>query len=209
MPQPRLFIIAGCNGSGKTTASYAVLPGMLECSEFVNSDEFAKSLAPFHPESVYVAASRYMLMKMRFLLQRKADFCIETTLATRFLLKVIKEAREAGYYVTILYFWLSSPDLAVARVAARVAAGGHNIKEETIRRRYSVGLHYLFRDFMPICDRWMLIDNSDAPFSIVAEASEDGRIIREPEKFSRIQTINAEYEKRLEEEKRELKNVQG
>ena len=116
---PRLFIIAGCNGSGKTTASYALLPGMLECSEFVNSDEFAKSLSPFHPESAYVAASRYMLMKMRFLLQRKADFCIETTLATRFLLKVIKDAKEAGYYVTILYLWLNSPDLAVARVAAR------------------------------------------------------------------------------------------
>ena len=154
---PRLFIIAGCNGSGKTTASYALLPGMLECSEFVNSDEFAKSLSPFHPESAYVAASRYMLMKMRFLLQRKADFCIETTLATRSLLKVIKDAKEAGYYVTILYFWLNSPDLAVARVAARVAAGGHNIKEETIRRRYNVGLHYLFRDFMPLCDRWLLL----------------------------------------------------
>ena len=150
-----------------------------------------------------------MLMKMRFLLQRKADFCIETTLATRFLLKVIKDAKEAGYYVTILYFWLNSPDLAVARVAARVATGGHNIKEETIRRRYNVGLHYLFRDFMPICDRWLLLDNSNVPFSIVAEASEDGKIIREPEKFSKIQAINEEYEKHLEEEKRKLKNVQG
>jgi len=206
---PRLFIIAGCNGSGKTTASYALLPEMLKCSEFVNSDEFAKSLSPFHPESAYVAASRYMLMKMRFLLQRRADFCIETTLATRFLLKVIKDAKEAGYYVTILYFWLNSPDLAVSRVAARVASGGHNIKEETIRRRYSVGLHYLFRDFMPLCDRWILLDNSHVPFTIVAESSEEGKVIRDPEKFSRIQSINEEYEKHLKEEKRELKNVQG
>ena len=182
---------------------------MLECSEFVNSDEFAKSLAPFNPESAYVAASRYMLVKMRYLLKRRTDFCIETTLATRFLLKVIKEAREAGYYVTILYFWLNSPDLAVARVAARVAAGGHNIKEETIRRRYKVGLHYLFRDYMPICDKWMLVDNSNVPFTVVAEASEDGKVIVEPEKFSRIQAINDEYERHLEEEKRQEKNVQG
>lgn len=97
----------------------------------------------------------------------------------------------------------------MSRVAARVAAGGHNIKEETIRRRYNVGLHYLFRDFMPICDRWMLLDNSNVPFSIVAEASEDGKIIREPEKFSKIQAINADYERHLEEEKRKSKNVQG
>ena len=204
-----MFILSGCNGSGKTTASYSLLPDLIGCSELVNSDEFAKALSPFDPSKVKVKASRYMLMKMRFLLQRKADFCIETTLATRFLLKVIKDAKEAGYYVTILYLWLNSPDLAVARVAARVATGGHNIKEETIRRRYNVGLHYLFRDFMPICDRWLLLDNSKVPFSIVAEASEDGKIIREPEKFSKIQAINEEYEKHLEEEKRKLKNVQG
>ena len=130
---PRLFIISGCNGSGKTTASYSVLPELLDCGEFVNSDEFAKSLAPFNPEKASVAASRYMLLKIRYLFERKQDFCIETTLATRFLLKMIRNAQEAGYYVTIVYFWLSSPELAIARVKARVEAGGHNIKEETIQ----------------------------------------------------------------------------
>ena len=197
---PRLFIISGCNGSGKTTASYSVLPEMLGCSEFVNSDEFAKSLAPFNPEKASVNASRYMLLKMRSLLERRADFCIETTLATRSLLKVIKEAQDSGYYVTILYFWLTSPELAVSRVKARVAAGGHNIKEETVRRRYHVGLHYLFRDFMPVCNRWILCDNSNVPFTIVAESSEDGTIVRDPEKFSRIKSVNEAYEKELKEE---------
>ena len=87
---------------------------MLAVREFGTPEELAKSLSPVKPESANVAASRYMLVKMRNLLQRTADFCIETTLATRFLLKVIKEAKEAGYYVTILYFWLNSPDLAVS-----------------------------------------------------------------------------------------------
>ena len=197
---PRLFIISGCNGSGKTTASYAVLPELLGCSEFVNSDEFAKSLSPFSPEKASVGASRYMLLKMRRLLERREDFAIETTLATRSMLKMIKDAQEAGYFVTILYLWLNSPDLAVARVKARVAAGGHNIKEETIRRRYSVGLHYLFRDFMPLCDRWILCDNSHDKLEIVAESSEAGITVRNPETFGKIKSMNYEYEKELREE---------
>ena len=203
---PRLYIISGCNGSGKTTASYSVLPEMLGCSEFVNSDEFAKSLAPFNPEKASVNASRYMLLKMRHLLGRRADFCIETTLATRSLLKVIRDAQNAGYYVTILYFWLTSPELAVARVKARVAAGGHNIKEETIRRRYHVGLHYLFRDFMPVSDRWILCDNSEDKLKLVAESSEDGLTVRDPETFGKIKSINSAYEKELREESKR-KNV--
>ena len=137
---PRLFIISGCNGAGKTTASYTLLPEMLECSQYVNSDEFAKGLSPFDPGSVAVQASRLMLMRIKYLLKRKEDFSIETTLATRSLLKMVTEAQAEGYTVTLLYFWLNSPDLAVARVKARVAAGGHNIPEETVRRRYRMGL---------------------------------------------------------------------
>ncbi len=166
---PRLFIISGCNGAGKTTASYTLLPEMLECSQYVNSDEFAKGLSPFDPGSVSVQASRLMLMRIKYLLRRKEDFSIETTLATRSLLKMIAEAQHEGYTVTLMYFWLNSPDLAVARVKARVAAGGHNIPEETVRRRYRVGLGYFFRDYAPICDRWILADNSKVPFRVIAE----------------------------------------
>ena len=194
---PRLFIISGCNGSGKTTASYTLLPELFGCSEFVNSDEFAKSLAPFNPESASVAASRYMLMKMRYLLDKNEDFCIETTLATRSMLKMAILAQSKGYYVTILYLWLKSPELAVSRVKARVAAGGHNIKEDTVIRRYHLGLHYLFREYMPVCDRWILADNSYDSCEIIAEGSEDGTIVRNSETFARIKDMNFEYEKQL------------
>ena len=170
---PRLYIISGCNGAGKTTASYTLLPEMLECSQFVNSDEFAKGLAPFSPERASIKASRYMVMKIRYLFQRKEDFAIETTLATRTLLNTIRQARDEGYTVTLLYFWLNSPDLAVARVKARVEAGGHNIPEETVRRRYSMGLRYFFEDYAPICDRWILADNSITPFRVIAEGCRD------------------------------------
>ena len=150
---PRLYIISGCNGAGKTTASYTMLPEMLECSEFVNSDEFAKGLSPFEPEKASIQAGRYMITKIRYLLNRQRDFGLETTLATRTILKTIKVAQKAGYTVTLLYFWLNSPELAVERVRARVEAGGHNIPEETIRRRYNVGIDYFFHYYAPICER--------------------------------------------------------
>lgn len=181
-----LYIISGCNGSGKTTASYTLLPEMLACSEFVNSDEFAKSLSPFDPSSVSVVASRYMLMKIEYLLERKRDFCIETTLATRFLEKLIRRAQEMGYNVTILYFWLNSPELAVSRVKARVAAGGHNIPEEVIRRRYERGLVYFFEKYMGLCDRWVLADNSQPPFTVVAEGAGTQIYVRNPQKYELI-----------------------
>ena len=184
---PRLYIISGCNGAGKTTASYTMLPEMLDCSEFVNSDEFAKGLSPFNPEKASIQASRYMIMKIRYLLKRQQDFGIETTLATRTLLKTIKMAQAEGYTVTLLYFWLNSPELAVERVAARVGTGGHDIPEETIRRRYRVGIDYFFHDYAPICERWILADNSQIPFRVIAEGSKDELInIKDEATYSRI-----------------------
>lgn len=192
---PRMFIISGCNGSGKTTASYSLLPEMLECSEFVNSDEFAKGFSPFSPEKAAILASRYMIAKIRYLLARQKDFGVETTLATRTLLKTVRIAQSAGYSVTILYFWLNSPELAIERVKARVAAGGHNIPEETIRRRYKVGLTYFFNDYAPVCERWILADNSQIPFRVIADGSKDKVLnIRDEETFAKIKACAEEEE---------------
>lgn len=190
---PRLYIISGCNGAGKTTASYSLLPEMLECSEFVNSDEFAKGLSPFDPSKAAIQASRYMLMKIRYLLQRKRDFAVETTLATRTLLNIAKMAQKEGYSVTLLYFWLKSPEMAIERVKARVEAGGHSIPEETIRRRYHVGINYFFKYYIPICERWILADNSQIPFRVIAEGSKEEVInIRDAETYEKIRAIGEE-----------------
>lgn len=190
---PKMYIISGCNGAGKTTASYTMLPEMLECSEFVNSDEFAKGLSPFNPEKASIQASRYMIHKVRYLLKRQMDFGIETTLATRTLLRTVKLAQEAGYSVTLLYFWLNSPELAIARVAARVETGGHNIPEETIRRRYKVGIDYFFHDYAPLCDRWILADNSQIPFRVIAEGLKDcPTIIKDEVTYEKIRRIALE-----------------
>lgn len=197
---PRLYIISGCNGAGKTTASYSLLPEMLDCKEFVNSDEFAKGLSPFDPSKASIQASRFMLMKIRYLLKRQQDFAVETTLATRTLLKIVKQAQAAGYTVTLLYFWLRSPELAIERVKARVEAGGHNIPEETIRRRYQVGIYYFFNYYAPVCERWILADNSQIPFRVIAEGSKDELInIKDEETYAKIHAIAEEKHKAMEE----------
>ena len=186
---PKLYILSGCNGSGKTTASYTLLPQLLECTEFVNSDEFAISFSPFNPSEASIVASRFMLMRIEYLLSRKEDFSIETTLATRSLVGIINTAKAAGYSITLLYFWLSSPEHAIQRVRDRVKAGGHNIPENVIRRRYFMGLQYFFETYMPLSDRWVLADNSTSPFKVVAEGSSKGTFIMDVEKYKTIRRI--------------------
>lgn len=186
---PRLYILSGCNGSGKTTASYALLPELLDCRQFVNSDEFAKSLSPFDPSAASVTASRFMLMKINYLLDRYEDFSIETTLATRSLVGIIQRARERGYSVSIIYFWLRTPSLAIERVSARVKAGGHHISEEVIRRRYIVGLKYFFNTYMSICDSWILADNSENPFKIVAQGEGSEKYVLDMDKYEKIMNL--------------------
>ena len=173
---------------------------MLDCSEFVNSDEFAKGLSPFQPEKAAIQAGRYMIAKTRYLLKKRLDFGIETTLATRTILKTVKMAQAAGYTVTLLYFWLNSPELAIERVRARVSTGGHDIPEETIRRRYSVGIYYFFNTYSPICERWILADNSQIPFRVIAEGSKKDILnIKDEATYATIKAIADERKKVVEE----------
>jgi predicted ABC-type ATPase len=155
-----LYIIAGCNGAGKTTASYTVLPEMLNCKEFVNADIIAAGLSPFKPESVAFEAGRIMLHRIHQLIEEKADFGFETTLAAKSYISLIKIARESGYEISLLYFWLSSPEFAISRVAKRVRKGGHYIPRDVIERRYYRGISNLFKLYIPACDNWMVIDNT-------------------------------------------------
>ena len=164
-----LYIIAGCNGAGKTTASYTVLPDILECREFVNADEIAKGLSPFNPESVAFEAGRLMLQRIDDLLKANETFSIETTLATKSYVNLVHRAQRQGYFVHLIFFWLESPELAINRVAERVSKGGHNIPEDVIRRRYAAGLKNLFERFANEVDLWMIYDNSRTPRTFVAQ----------------------------------------
>lgn len=162
-----LYIIAGCNGAGKTTASMTVLPQVLNCEEFVNADEIAKGLSPFHPEEMAIEAGRLMLKRIETLLKEHKSFSIETTLATRSYKSLVEKAKESGYRVTLLFFWLPTPEMAERRVAMRVVSGGHNIPKDVIHRRYWLGLQNLFDIFAPIVDYWSLYDNSEYASPVV------------------------------------------
>lgn len=168
-----LYIISGCNGAGKTTASYTVLPEILNCKEFVNADEIARGLSPFNPSSVAIEAGRLMLQRIEELLKRNETFSIETTLATRSYVNLVKQAQEQGYSVRLLFFWLFTPELAVKRVAERVSKGGHDIPQDIIRRRYVAGINNLFKLFMPIVNYWAIFDNSETPRRKVAIGGKD------------------------------------
>ncbi|MGM9870003.1 MAG: zeta toxin family protein [Sodaliphilus sp.] len=156
-----LYIIAGCNDAGKTTASMTILPKALLVNEFVNADEIAKGLSPFNPEGVAIMAGRLMLERIDYLLWKGESFSIETTLATRSYVNLVKRAHTEGYRVHLIYFWLKSPELAMQRVAARVATGGHNIPQDVIIRRYFAGISNLFNLFINEVDSWVVYDNSD------------------------------------------------
>ena len=189
MHDKHLYIIGGPNGAGKTTASYSVLPKILQCKEFVNADEIARGLSPFNPESVAVEAGRLMLSRIKDLLSKNESFSIETTLATRSYFRLVDNAHRQGYEVTLLFFWLKSPEQAMERVAERVSKGGHNIPQDIIVRRYYEGIDNLFKIYMPIVDTWVLVNNSETPRSIIASGGKD----------QKPQIINNELFKILEE----------
>jgi len=168
---PNLYIIAGCNGAGKTTTSYTVLPEMLNCKEFVNADEIARGLSPFQPETVSFQAGRIMLGRIKELLNGKHDFGFETTLSTRSYVPLIRYARQQGYVIVLIYFWLESIDLAKARVKERVEKGGHHIPSAVIERRYVRGRENFFALYKDLCNSWIVYDNSHEVPVLVAKGN--------------------------------------
>ncbi len=118
-----LYIIAGCNGAGKTTASFTILPEIIACKEFVNADEIAKGISPFQPENMAFEAGRIMISRINQLLNEGKNFAFETTLASKLYKNKVLEAKQKGYTVTLLFFWLQTIELAHERVRVRVLEG--------------------------------------------------------------------------------------
>ena len=190
MHDKKLYIIAGWNGAGKTTASFTILPEILNCKEFVNADEIAKGLSPFQPEKVSLEAGRIMLNRINELIVENENFAFETTLATKSYKNKIIEAKEKGYLVTLLFFWLQSVELAKELVKIRVSEGGHNIEPLVIERRYTRGIKNLFDIYLPIVDGALIFDNSAGKHELLADKQVNDLLnIADQEKFNLLKKL--------------------
>jgi predicted ABC-type ATPase len=158
---PAVVVIAGPNGAGKSTSAPAILRDTLGINLFVNADEIARGLSGFHPEGAALPAGRIMLARLKELAANRMSFAFETTLAAKSYAAWIADLKKTGYHFHLFFFWLPSPEMAVARVQDRVRKGGHNVPPETIKRRYSAGLFNFFNLYRPLADTWKVFDNSD------------------------------------------------
>ncbi|HEX4611861.1 MAG TPA: AAA family ATPase [Urbifossiella sp.] len=165
---PTVAVLAGINGAGKTTASHDILQRVLRLPVFVNADTIARGLNAFDVDSEAAKAGRIMLEHLRELAARGRSFAFETTLAGRAYASWLASLRPLGYEIQLFYYWLESPDLAIARVAGRVRAGGHNVPDDTVRRRYRLSAQNFVRLYRPLAEHWRVYDNSSGPSRLLA-----------------------------------------
>lgn len=174
---PRVAVLAGINGAGKTTASKEILTSVLKIPTFVNADIIARGLNGLNPEGVAIRAGRIMLQQLDDLAAAKEDFAFETTLAARTYANWLGDLRVAGYEVYLYYYWLSSPELAIQRIASRVKSGGHFVPDATVRQRYSRSVRNFFDLYREHADYWEVYDNSYGQRELIAIGSIDDESI--------------------------------
>lgn len=164
-----VYIIAGSNGSGKTTFAKLFLPEYVNCPNFVNADLIAQGLAPFAPRSAAIKAGKLVLRQIHEFAERELDFAFETTLSGTSYVRLLQELKAQGYSIHLFFLWIPSPDLAIQRIKERVREGGHNIPADDVRRRFSRGINNFFKIYEPIVDSWIMLDNSKEKPIIIAK----------------------------------------
>ena len=192
--RPLVVVIAGPNGAGKSTTAPSLLRDALQVSEFVNADAIAGGLSAFRPDSVAIPAGRAMLVRIQQLAEANINFAFETTLASRTFVPWLARLKQRGYHVHMLFLWLDSANLAVNRVAGRVRRGGHDVPEQTVRRRYERGLRNFFNLYMFLADSWQMFDNSRAgrPRLIASGRGERAERVANSSLWRRISEVNRE-----------------
>ncbi len=186
---PNVYIIAGPNGAGKTTFARRFLPQYAGCVEFLNADMIAAGLSPFAPERSAMQAGRILLERMKTLADQRREFAFETTLSGRTYVRILRDMKETGYAVHMVYVWVSNVELSLERITTRVRSGGHDIPDDVARRRFTKSLRNLFHVYMPLLDSWRIVDNSGSSPRLVASEYGGDRNIYDGNLFEDLVTL--------------------
>ncbi len=189
MKNKNVYIIAGPNGSGKTTFAKTFLPDYASCVNFVNADLIAQGLAPFGPQSMAIKAGKLVLQQIHEFTERSCDFAFETTLSGKSYVGLLKELKSKDYFLHLFFLWIPSSELAIIRIKERVREGGHHVPAQDIRRRFVRGVHNFFHLYEPILDSWFLFDNSQATPRLIAKRRNDHKEIFNDELFKLVQKV--------------------
>jgi len=175
MGHKNVYIIAGPNGSGKTTFATKFLPNYAKCPNFINSDLIAEGLSPFSPRRAAIKAGRLVLSQIHEFAVRGVDFAFESTLSGKLYVNRLKKLKTKGYKLHFFFLWIPGAELAISRIKERVAEGGHDIPAQDVRRRFRRSISNFFKLYRPLADSWMLFNNSGLTPTLIAKGK-DGRV---------------------------------
>lgn len=186
MKNKNIYIIAGPNGSGKTTFAKKFLPDYAKCLHFVNADLIASGLSPFSPQIAAMKAGRIVLEQLHDLTSKDTDFAFETTLSGKTYINFLKRIKQKGYRLHLFFLWIPNTELALARIKDRVAEGGHDVPVNDVRRRFARSIHNFFQFYRSLLDSWMLFDNSGLVPKLIAEEKNGHVDILDKDLFDKI-----------------------
>ena len=135
--RPVCHVVAGPNGSGKSTFALRYLPDFAGSVEYVNPDLMAQGMSPTDIRLSAIKAGKLTLERIAQLISERASFAFETTLSGRGHLRLLSEAKAAGYQIAIYYLWMPEPAALPLRIGHRVLAGGHDVPTDDVMRRYA------------------------------------------------------------------------
>lgn len=189
MKTKNIYIIAGPNGSGKTTFAKKFLPDYAECQNFINTDLIAQGLSPFSPRAAAIKAGKLVLQQIHEFADKEIDFAFETTLSGKSYANLFKKFTQKGYKLHLYFLWIPNCELAIARIKERVLEGGHYVASIDVRRRFRRSISNFFKLYLPLVDSWMLFNNAGTRPILIAKRKNGQALIVDENLFEQIKKM--------------------